>query len=47
MITTNWRYHQRLCLEAWHINSANALLNHDDGDLLPDAYLQLVRKKGC
>ena len=37
---------QRLCLEAWHINSAHAPLNRDDGGLLPDAYLHLVRKKG-
>ena len=34
------------CLEAWHINSAHAPLNCDDGGLLPDAYLHLVRKKG-
>ena len=46
IINTNRRYHQRLCLEAWHINSAHAPLNRDDGDLLPDAYLHLVRKKG-
>ena len=26
IITTNRRYHQRLCLEAWHINSAHAPL---------------------
>ena len=45
IITTNRRYHQRLCLEAWHINSAHALLNREDGGLLPDAYLQLVSKK--
>ena len=38
------RYHQRLCLEAWHINSAHAPLNRDDGGLLPDAYLHLVRR---
>ena len=36
IITTNRRYHQRLCLEAWHINSAHAPLNRDDGGLLPD-----------
>ena len=24
---SNRRYHQRLCLEAWHINSAHAPLN--------------------
>ena len=45
IITTNRRYHQRLGLEAWHINSAHAPLNRDDGGLLPDAYLHLVRKK--
>ena len=39
------RYHQRLCLEAWHVNSAHALLNRDDGGLLPDAYSHLVRKR--
>ena len=38
IITTNRHYHQRLCLEAWHINSAHAPLNRDDGGLLPDAY---------
>ena len=36
--TTNRRYHQRCCLEAWHINSAHAPLNRDEGGLLPDAY---------
>ena len=35
------------CLEAWHINSAHAPLNRDDGGLLPDAYLHLVRKKAA
>ena len=45
IITTNRRYHQRLCLEAWHMNSAHALLNRDDGGLLPDAYSHLVRKR--
>ena len=43
---THRRYHQCLCLEAWHINSAHAPLNRDDGGLVPDAYLHLVRKKG-
>ena len=38
IITTNRRYHQRRCLEAWHINSAHAPLNRGDGGLLPDAY---------
>ena len=45
IITTNWSYHQCLCLEAWHMNSTHAPLNHDDGSLLPNAYLHLVRKK--
>ena len=43
IITTNRRYHLLLCLEARHINSAHAFLNRDDGGLLPDAYLHLVR----
>ena len=46
LITAYRCYHQRLCLEAWHINSAQAPLNRDDGALLPDAYSHLVRKKG-
>ena len=45
IITTYRCYHQRLCLEAWHMNSAHAPLNRDDGGLLPDAYLHLVKKK--
>ena len=45
IITTNWSYHQCLCLEAWHMNSTHAPLNHDDGGLLPNAYLHLARKK--
>ena len=43
IITTNQCYHQCLCLEVWHINSAHAPLNRDGG-LLPDAYLHLVRE---
>ena len=31
--------------KAWHINSTHSPLNRDDGGLLPDAYLHLVRKK--
>ena len=46
IITTHQCYHQHLCLEAWHINSAHTPLSCDDGCLLPDAYLHLVRKKG-
>ena len=44
IITTNQRYHQRRCLEAWHINSAHAPLNRGDGGLLPDAYLHLINR---
>ena len=47
IITTNQCYHQRLCLEAWHINSAHTTLNRDDGGLLPYSYLHLVRKKAA
>ena len=47
IITTNRRYHQRLRLKAWHINSTHASLNRDDGGLLPDAYLHPVRQKSC
>ena len=39
--------HVGLCLEAWHINFAHAPLNCDDGGLLSDAYLYLVRKKAA
>ena len=46
IITANRRYHRRLCLKAWYINSAHAPLNRDDGSLPPDAYLHLVKKKG-
>ena len=35
---------QRHCMEAWHINSAHAPLNRDDGGLLPDAYLHLINR---
>ena len=45
IITTNRRYHQRLCLEAWHINSAHAPLNREDGGLLPDAFTPRQKKK--
>ena len=46
IITTNWHYHQRLCLEAWHINSTHAPLNRDDGGLLPEAHFTPRQKKG-
>ena len=46
IITTNRRYQECFCLEAWHINSAHAPLTPDDGGLLPDAYLHIFRKKG-
>ena len=38
------RYHQRRCPEAWHINSAHAPLNRDDGGLLREAFLHLVNR---
>ena len=31
-------------MEAWHINSAHAPLNRDDGGLLPDAYLHFINR---
>ena len=34
IITSNRRYHQCLCLEAWQINSVHAPLNRDDDGLL-------------
>ena len=44
IITTNWHYHQHLCLEAWHINSAHTPLNCDGG-LLPDNHFTPLQKK--
>lgn len=45
IITTYRHYHWHLCLGAWCINSAHVPINNDDGGLLPDTYLHLVRKK--
>ena len=42
VITTNNRYGQRLCLEAWHINMSNDALNRDDGAYLPEEYMHLI-----
>ena len=42
--TTNNRYGQRLCLEAWHINASPCALNRDEGSHLPQEYLHLVGK---
>ena len=42
VITTNNRYGQRLCLEAWHINMSNHALNRDDGAYLPEEYMHLI-----
>ena len=42
IITTNNRYGQRLCLEAWHINASPCALNRDDGSHLPQEYLHLI-----
>ena len=47
IITTNRQYRQCLCLEAWHKNSTNFLLNHDDGSLLPENYLHLINNNKC
>ncbi|CAH3141251.1 unnamed protein product, partial [Porites lobata] len=51
IITTKRRYHlnisphQRLCLQGRHINSALAPLNRDDGGLLLNIYLHLIKRK--
>ena len=42
VITTNNRYGQRLCLEAWHINMSHHALNRDDGAYLPEEYMHLI-----
>ena len=45
IITTNQHCHQCLCLEAWHINSAHAPLNHDDATyLLTPIYTQSEKR---
>ena len=42
VITTNNRYGQRLCLQAWHINMSNHALNRDDGAYFPEEYMHLI-----
>jgi hypothetical protein len=42
VITTNNRYGQRLCLEAWQVNMSNPALNRDDGAYLPEEYMHLI-----
>ena len=42
VITTNNRYGQRLCLEAWHINMSHHALNRDDSAYLPEEYMHLL-----
>ena len=42
VITTNNRYVQRLCLEAWHINMCKHALNRDEGAYLPEEYMHLI-----
>ena len=42
IITTNNRYGQSLCLEAWHISASPCALNRDDGSHLPQEYLHLI-----
>jgi predicted ATP-binding protein involved in virulence len=44
IITTNNRYGQRLCLEAWHINMSNHALNNDDSAYLPEEYIYLIAR---
>ena len=44
IITTNRLYDECLCLEAWHINSAQFSLSRGDGVLLPDSvYTSLIK----
>ena len=38
--TTNVRYHQRLCFEAWHMNPTHVLLNRDDETYLCDDQIE-------
>ena len=42
IITTNNRYGQRLCLEAWHTNASPCALNRDDGSHLPQEYIYIL-----
>ena len=42
VITTNNRYGQRLCLEAWDIIMSNHALNRDDGAYLPEKYMHFI-----
>ena len=44
LITTNNRYGQRLCLEAWHINASPWALNRLDGRYLPQEHSHLVSR---
>ena len=44
IISCNPHYHQRICLEAWHINSTDYAINRDDGNLFPEAYKHLIKK---
>ena len=44
IISCNPHYHQRICLEAWHINSTDYAINRDDGNLFPEAYKDLIKK---
>ena len=40
LITTNNRYGQRLCLEAWH--TSNHAFNRDDSAYFPEKYMHLI-----
>ena len=44
IISCNPHYHQRICLEAWHINSMDYAINRDDGNLFPEAYKHFIKK---
>ena len=46
IITTNQRYHQRLCLENWHIDSTHAPLNGDNGGVTSWRLFTPRQKKG-
>ena len=46
IITTNRRYHQRLCLENWHIDSTHAPLNGDNGGVTSWRLFTPRQKKG-
>lgn len=44
ILTTNNRYSQRLCLEAWHINMNQHAMNRANGSILLQENLHLVER---